>query len=104
MSEKKQDDQFQIPIKTDDATQAGLYSNLARIAHNPETFQVDFMVVHSHPPFGRLQSRVILTPGHAKRFLRALKENIERYEKAYGEIRMADTPTPAPPAPDGYIQ
>lgn len=90
---------YQIPIKAEDETQAGLYSNLARISHTPEAFQLDFMVVHSPPPFGRLQARVILTPGHAKRFLRALKDNIDRFEAQHGPVAVAE-----PPAPEGYLQ
>src|SRR5437870_3260699 len=91
----------QIPIKADDAVQAGTFSNLAQISHGPETFQVDFLVIHSHPPFGKLVSRVILTPGHAKRLLRALQENLQRYEAAYGEIRATEFPTPPP---NRYLQ
>lgn len=89
----------QIQITADEKTQAGHYCNLARISHNAEAFQLDFLVVHNHPPFGKLQSRVILTPGHAKRLLHALKENIDRYEQGHGTVRMSD-----PPTPDGYLQ
>ena len=90
----------QIPIKADDAVQAGSYSNLAKISHTADAFQVDFLVVHSHPPYGRLQARLILTPGHAKRLARALQENIERHERVYGPILVPDQPAP----PEGYLQ
>ena len=100
MEPKKQDPAgISIPIKADDQTQAGHYSNVARISHSPEAFQVDFLVVHSDPPFGRLQARIVLTPGHAKRLARALAENIERFERVHGEIRLAE-----PPPPAGYVQ
>ena len=90
---------LQIQIQADEQTQAGHYCNLARISHNAEAFQLDFLVVHTHPPFGRLQSRLILTPGHAKRLLEALKENIDRYEVSHGPVRISE-----PPAPEGYLQ
>jgi hypothetical protein len=100
MEPKKTDNPgISIPIKADDQTQAGHYSNLARISHSPEAFQLDFLVVYSDPAFGRLQSRIVLTPGHAKRLARALAENVERYERVHGEIRLAD-----PPPPAGYVQ
>ena len=103
MDEKKpqppQGDPFQVPVKAEDDVQAGAFSNLARISHSPESFQVDFLVIHSQPPFARLQSRIILTPGHAKRLLLALQENLQRYEAVHGEIRMHE-----PPTPTGYVQ
>ena len=87
-----------IPIKADDQVQAGQFSNVARIWHDGEAFQVDFLVIHAQPPFGRLLSRIILTPGHAKRLVRALAENVERYERAHGEIRLPESPH------EGYLQ
>ena len=99
MSEEKKNEGTQIPIKADDAVQAGLYSNIARISHGADAFQLDFLVVHAQPPYGRLQARVMLTPGHAKRFLRALQENVQLYESKNGDI-----PIPEPPSPAGYVQ
>ena len=90
----------QIPIKADDAVQAGAFANLARISHDAEAFLLDFVVIHSSPPFGRLVSRVILTPGHAKRLAEALAENIHSFERSWGPIR-AVTP---PPTDLGHIQ
>lgn len=51
---------------------------------------VDFLFVHPSPPpgFGKLMSRMILTPGHAKRLLMALTENVNRYENQFGEIEI----------------
>jgi hypothetical protein len=82
----------QIQIKAEDATQAGSFSNFARASHNFEEFTLDFLYIQQNPPFGKLQSRIIFTPSHAKRFLKALEENIKKYEAAFGEI-------PAPPKP-----
>lgn len=101
MSEPKRPEQGinQIAIRADDAVQAGHYSNLARISHSAEVFQIDYLVVYANPAFGKLQSRVILTPGHAKRFLNALQENIDRFERAHGTILITD-----PPPTDGVLQ
>ena len=81
-----------IPLKADDATQSGAYANLTRISHDAESFLLDFMFVHSSPPFGRLVSRIVLTPGHAKRLAQALSENLKLYEASWGSIRMALPP------------
>ena len=74
---------------------------MARISHAPDAFQIDFLVLHSDPPFDKLQARIILTPAHAKRLARALGENIERFERVHGEIRQHEAPHPTPP---GYVQ
>jgi len=64
----------------------GVYSNLVMISHSPEEFILDFIRVMPGVPKARVKSRIIVTPQHAKRFLHALAENIERYEAAHGEI------------------
>ena len=81
----------EIQIKLDDAVAGGVYSNLAVISHNENEFITDFIFVQ--PPAGKVNARVILSPSHAKRFLKALQENIARYEKMFGPIKE----TPEPP-------
>lgn len=78
-----------IEIKVDETTAAGAFSNIANITHSVEEFVLDFLYVNPAPPpgFGKLVSRVILTPGHAKRILHALSENIKNYEGKFGEIK-----------------
>ena len=90
----------EIQIKADEQTLAGHYSNSARITHSFEDVVVDFMYIHGNPPFGKLVSRVLLTPGHAKRLMRALQENLRRYEELFGAIRES----PEPPTPAGFLQ
>ena len=79
-----------IPIEVSNEVAGGKYSNLAMIAHNENEFVMDFIFVH--PPKGTLNARVIMSPSHAKRFLRALNENIAIYEKAAGPIKEAPEP------------
>jgi hypothetical protein len=81
----------ELQIKLDDAVAGGVYSNLAVISHNENEFIADFIFVQ--PPAGKVNARVILSPSHAKRFLKALQENIARYEKMFGPIKE----TPEPP-------
>lgn len=81
-----------VEIKVDEHTATGVFSNFANITHSPEEFIVDFLFINPAPPsgFGKLMSRVVLTPGHMKRLEAAIRENIARYEERFGEIRVND--------------
>jgi hypothetical protein len=82
-----------VNIKIGDEEQKGRYSNLLRIAHSREEFILDF--INLVPPQGVVTARVVTSPGHLKRIVRALQENLERYESAYGVIQEATDPAPA---------
>ncbi|MBI5078446.1 DUF3467 domain-containing protein [Candidatus Saganbacteria bacterium] len=82
----------EIPISLSDEVSAGKYSNLAVIYHNENEFIMDFIFVH--PPKGKVNDRIIMSPSHAKRFLRAVQENITKYENSFGAIKES----PEPPA------
>jgi hypothetical protein len=82
--------QQQIQIKAKDEDLKGVYSNLMQILHTKEEFILDFFLVS--PPSGVLSSRVIMSPGHIKRMLNALKENIEKYEGQFSKIEEAKSP------------
>ena len=74
----------------------GTYSNLAIISQSPSELVVDFVRILPNVPKAKVKSRVILTPQHAKRLLRALADNVNRYEAQYGEISESD-PNQLPP-------
>lgn len=83
----------QMAIQADPATSLGVYANLMMVSHRKEEFILDFLFV---PPqqaganqSAALRSRVITTPEHAKRIVRALQENVQRYEAAFGVISEA---------------
>ena len=78
--------QGQINIELDENTAEGIYSNLAIITHSQSEFVLDFIKMMPGLPKARVKSRVILTPDHVYRLMQALKENIQRYEEAYGAI------------------
>jgi len=81
---------LQIEIKVDESIAGGNYVNYTNISHSAEEFVMDFLFVHPTPPpgFGKLMSRVLLSPGHAKRLLFALTENIDKYEARFGKINL----------------
>ncbi len=79
--------QQQIQIKADERELLGQYSNLAMIHHNADEFTMNFIYVFPNVAQGKLVASIILNPAHAKRLLRALNENISRYETQFGPIR-----------------
>ena len=79
--------QQQLQIELTPEVAEGTYSNLVMIAHSPEEFILDFIRVMPGVPKARVQSRVVVTPSHAKRLLAALADNIGRYEAQYGPIQ-----------------
>jgi len=84
MAEQKKD---QINIELDKEIAEGTYSNLAIINHSVSEFIVDFINIMPGVPKAKVKSRIILTPQHAKRFAKALVENLNKFEKANGEIK-----------------
>lgn len=89
---KQQQKKGQINIELDEAIAQGIYSNLAIINHSQSEFVVDFVTIMPGIPKSKVKSRIILTPQHAKRFLKALKENVQRFENAHGEIKDYQQP------------
>jgi len=79
-----------IKIKAKDEDLKGAYSNLMQILHTKEEFILDFFLVS--PPQGVLSSRVIMSPGHIKRMIKALEENVSKYEGKFGKIEEAEVP------------
>lgn len=70
----------QLNIEISDEVAEGFYSNLAIISHSNAEFVIDFLRILPNVPKARVKTRIILTPDHAKRFLRALQENIAKFE------------------------
>jgi len=91
-----------VQIKADEKEMLGQYSNLVMIHHNAEEFSMHFIYVFPNVAQGKLIAGLILSPGHAKRLLRALGENISRYEAQFGVIREAPEPVPEPTV--GFVQ
>ena len=78
--------QFQLELKPEIA--GGVYCNFALISHSHSDFVLDFARVMPGMPKPEVVSRVILAPEHAKRLLAALQENIVRYEREFGAIKI----------------
>lgn len=85
--------QQQINIELGEKEAEGIYSNLAIITHSPAEFVIDFTRVLPGVPKAKVHARVITTPQHAKLLLNALRDNIEKYEKSFGEIKLQGDPS-----------
>jgi hypothetical protein len=94
--------QQQVQIKADEKELLGQYANLAMIHHNAEEFTLNFIYVFPNVPQGKLVASIIVSPGHAKRLLLALGENIGRYEAQFGTIK--EGPAPSTPPNVGFVQ
>jgi len=93
MSDKDKQQQKQINIELDEKIAEGTYSNLAIINHSVSEFVVDFISMMPGAPKAKVKSRIVLTPQHAKKFLKALSDNVNRFEKAHGNIKDYEQPT-----------
>lgn len=82
----------QINIELGEKEAEGIYSNLAIITHSPAEFIIDFTRIVPGVPKAKVHARIITTPQHAKMFLRALNDNIDKFEAKFGEIKTDISP------------
>ncbi|HXZ13946.1 MAG TPA: DUF3467 domain-containing protein [Candidatus Sulfotelmatobacter sp.] len=94
--------QQQVQIKADEKELLGQYSNLVVVHHNAEEFTLNFVYIFPTMPQGKLVASLIITPTHAKRLVRALQENVGRYEAQFGTLPEGPGPGPEPSV--GFIQ
>ena len=82
----------QLNIEISEEVADGVYSNLAIITHSNSEFVLDFVRVMPGVPKAKVKSRVLLTPQHAKRLMRALADNIGKFEAVHGPIHETEMP------------
>ncbi len=88
--EKKNKNQLNIELTEEVAE--GVYSNLVIIAHSHSEFVLDFARMMPGVPKAKIKTRILVTPQNAKRLLKALAGNIQKYEKLHGKIKDTDDP------------
>ena len=86
--ENENKNQLQIELKEEVAQ--GTYANLAIITHSSSEFILDFVRVMPGLPKAGVQSRIVMTPEHAKRLMFALQDYVTKYEQNFGQIRMPE--------------
>ena len=82
----------QLNIELSEEMADGTYANLAIITHSFAEFVIDFVNVMPNVPKAKVKSRIVMTPQHAKRVIRALIDNVKRFETQYGNIKDQETP------------
>lgn len=85
--EENNQQQNQLNIEISEEIAEGTYANLAVITHSHAEFVIDFVNVMPGMPKSKVKSRIIFTPMHAKKFMKALADNVQRYEAANGIIK-----------------
>jgi hypothetical protein len=81
-------DQPRINIELGEKEAEGTYANLALITHSPSEIIIDFARIMPGTQKGKVYSRIIMTPSHAKMLLKALEGNIKKFEDQFGEIKI----------------
>ncbi len=88
--EQNQPNKNKLNIELTDEIAEGIYSNLAIITHSRSEFILDFIKMVPGVPKAKVKSRIILTPQHAKRLVKALMDNIKKFESMHGSIKESD--------------
>ena len=81
---------MQLRLRIDDAVAEGTYVIFGSIVHNRSEFVIDLGRVVPGRPDVKVLARILTTPLHAKQLCRALAQNLEQYEKSFGEIAGVD--------------
>ena len=89
MADQGQPQHQQINIELGEKEAEGIYSNLAIITHSPAEFVIDFTRVLPGIPKARVHARIVMTPQHTKMLLNALRDNVEKFELKFGEVKIA---------------
>lgn len=100
MADKEKKKANKLNIELPEEVAEGIYSNFAIISHSNTEFVLDYVRLIPNTPKARVKARIILTPAHAKRLMRALAENIQHYEARFGKIEEPDSGNP--PFPMGF--
>ncbi|AFE07488.1 hypothetical protein COCOR_07353 [Corallococcus coralloides DSM 2259] len=86
--------EMQLQVQMSEEVSNGQYSNLVLVNHTDSEFVLDFLYVQPQQPLARVRSRIITGPRHAKRLLKALQENVQRYEARFGTIPLDEDEGP----------
>src|SRR5688572_3366620 len=81
----------QLNIELPEDVAEGTYSNLAIITHSNAEFVIDFIRIMPGMPQAKVKSRILLTPQHAKRLMKALADNVSKYETSFGKVEEGNS-------------
>ena len=86
--ENKKKNMQQINIELDADVSSREYANFVVVTHSPAEFVLDFTRILPGVPKAKVHSRIIMAPPHAKTFLKALNDNVNKFESKHGEIKL----------------
>ena len=92
--DNKKHKQIKLTLNSDQNVEE--YANFAITTHSPAEFVIDFVQVMPGTPKAKVKSRVLLTPQHAKRFMKAMVDNIQKFESVNGAIKEAEAVSAVP--------
>lgn len=92
IQQPQQQGQQQIQIKITDDVLRGVPANMMAVSHSKEEFVLDFMNIYPAQGQGIVTARIVTSPGHMKRVLMALQDNVKKYESQFGKIEEAQAP------------
>ena len=87
--EKSSTNPSEIQIVTGDELSRGRYSNMMLVSHSAEEFMIEWLL--NSPSGTHLVSRIIVSPGHVRRIIAALTENLNKYENRFGPVRAVES-------------
>ncbi len=91
--EKQAPPEGAVQVSFPEEKKGGAYANALYVGHSQEEFVLDFLFVA--PPAGTVVSRVVVSPGHLKRIVAALSENLRKYEGQFGPVADSKGPSDA---------
>ncbi|MBU1131628.1 DUF3467 domain-containing protein [Patescibacteria group bacterium] len=77
-------------VKIADNIPGAEYTNMMQVGHTKEEFNIVYFNVM--PPSGKVVGKIITTPGHFKRMIAAMQDNLQKYEAQFGKIEEAEAP------------
>ncbi|MFA4874372.1 MAG: DUF3467 domain-containing protein [bacterium] len=96
--ENKNNKELKIQIRGNDSVLGGTYANNLMIHMTREEFVLDF--INLVPPHASLNARIVVSPGHFRRMIEAMKQTVDRFEKEFGALPA----TPAQTSPTELVQ
>ena len=93
--------QLQVELPAD---LEAIYANFAILNHSPSEVIMDFARLLPNMPKVKVYARILMTPTNAKALHKALGENLDKYEKRFGEIKITPEDLEAHERPLGFVQ
>jgi hypothetical protein len=81
-----------LKIQIDDTMAAGVYSNMVMVHQTDAEMVLDFLFIIPAQPKALLRSRVVTSPRNVKRLIAVLQDQMDRYERLHGEVRLPKPP------------